>query len=315
MSKEGQSSVHKRKAEEASSQAPKKRRTLTEEQARKMREEVEALEASIRGIDEQLHLKFSGNSTTGGTSSNGKGKSNDAHHEEERPSRSAKKATQPDEEYFNYDNSGDGQYDPHHRSTASSRAPSRTKKGSTTTTTSSAAASSGAGGRAKRTPKPSTKHTGPLEAESPATQPPLQTPIRRSTATKKTRTKPPLPAPAWQRILPVGGLGVSSNSGSSGIGLSQRMMSKGKDPLTYCLALLNELMGHQHAYIFNSPVDAAKLGLHDYHDVIKEPMDLGTIRRKFTKKIYNSIWDFHRDMRLFGTMLCYIILKRTMYTK
>ena len=33
-----------------------------------------------------------------------------------------------------------------------------------------------------------------------------------------------------------------------------------------------------YAWPFYKPVDAALLGLHDYHDVIKKPMDLGSIK-------------------------------------
>lgn len=33
-----------------------------------------------------------------------------------------------------------------------------------------------------------------------------------------------------------------------------------------------------YAWPFYKPVDAALLGLHDYHDIIKKPMDLGTIK-------------------------------------
>ena len=34
-----------------------------------------------------------------------------------------------------------------------------------------------------------------------------------------------------------------------------------------------ELMKHKHAWIFRKPVDAVGLGLHDYNDIIKNPMD------------------------------------------
>ena len=33
-----------------------------------------------------------------------------------------------------------------------------------------------------------------------------------------------------------------------------------------------------YAWPFYKPVDAALLGLHDYHEIIKKPMDLGSIK-------------------------------------
>lgn len=36
---------------------------------------------------------------------------------------------------------------------------------------------------------------------------------------------------------------------------------------------------HQaYAWPFYKPVDASALNLHDYHDIIKQPMDMSTIR-------------------------------------
>jgi len=34
------------------------------------------------------------------------------------------------------------------------------------------------------------------------------------------------------------------------------------------------------AWIFYEPVDIVKLGIPDYHDIIKQPMDLGTVKNK-----------------------------------
>lgn len=51
--------------------------------------------------------------------------------------------------------------------------------------------------------------------------------------------------------------------------------------LRYCSGVLKELLSKKHAayaWPFYKPVDAATLGLHDYHDIIKQPMDLGTIK-------------------------------------
>lgn len=51
--------------------------------------------------------------------------------------------------------------------------------------------------------------------------------------------------------------------------------------LKYCSALLKDMLSKKHAayaWPFYKPVDAVALGLHDYHDIIKCPMDLSTIR-------------------------------------
>lgn len=51
--------------------------------------------------------------------------------------------------------------------------------------------------------------------------------------------------------------------------------------LRYCSGVLKELLSKKHAayaWPFYKPVDATSLGLHDYHDIIKQPMDLSTIK-------------------------------------
>ncbi|KAL1224075.1 Transcription factor GTE5 [Cardamine amara subsp. amara] len=45
-------------------------------------------------------------------------------------------------------------------------------------------------------------------------------------------------------------------------------------------------------------VDAKGLGLHDYHTIVKEPMDLGTVKTKLGKSLYKSPLDFAEDVRL-----------------
>jgi hypothetical protein len=51
-------------------------------------------------------------------------------------------------------------------------------------------------------------------------------------------------------------------------------------------------------YYFHDPVDPAKFGIDDYFDIIKEPMDFGTIRKKLNHNVYEGIDDFVRDMKL-----------------
>ena len=65
-----------------------------------------------------------------------------------------------------------------------------------------------------------------------------------------------------------------------------------------CLEVLKVLQGHQHGWVFNSPVDPIELGLPDYFEVIKIPMDLGTIRKKLENGCYHSLDDFHNHVNI-----------------
>ncbi|KAL6997013.1 hypothetical protein U1Q18_007136 [Sarracenia purpurea var. burkii] len=65
-----------------------------------------------------------------------------------------------------------------------------------------------------------------------------------------------------------------------------------------CLTLLNRLMAHQYGWVFNTPVDAIKLNIPDYFNVIKHPMDLGTVKSKLLAGDYSSPLDFGADVRL-----------------
>ncbi|KAL3914640.1 MAG: hypothetical protein SGARI_000021, partial [Bacillariaceae sp.] len=67
---------------------------------------------------------------------------------------------------------------------------------------------------------------------------------------------------------------------------------------TKCLEVLKVLQSHQHGWVFNSPVDPVELGLPDYFEVIKKPMDLGTIRKKLENNCYHSLEEFHGNVHL-----------------
>ncbi|KFK41753.1 hypothetical protein AALP_AA2G167800 [Arabis alpina] len=68
--------------------------------------------------------------------------------------------------------------------------------------------------------------------------------------------------------------------------------------LKNCNNLLTKLMKHKFGWIFNVPVDAKGLSLHDYHTIITKPMDLGTVKSKLSKSLYKSPLDFAEDVRL-----------------
>lgn len=42
-------------------------------------------------------------------------------------------------------------------------------------------------------------------------------------------------------------------------------------------------------YYFHDPVDPAKYGIDDYFDIIAQPMDFGTIRKKLGNNVYANI--------------------------
>ncbi|XP_078166242.1 transcription factor GTE11-like isoform X2 [Carex rostrata] len=65
-----------------------------------------------------------------------------------------------------------------------------------------------------------------------------------------------------------------------------------------CETLLKRLMAHQYAWVFNTPVDAVKLNLPDYYNVIKHPMDLGTVKEKLHSGSYMTPSGFASDVRL-----------------
>lgn len=84
-----------------------------------------------------------------------------------------------------------------------------------------------------------------------------------------------------------------------------QMVPKNKEKLSEslksCNEILKELFSKKHsgyAWPFYKPVDAKMLGLHDYHDIIKKPMDLGTVKIKMDEREYKSAAEFEADVRL-----------------
>ena len=65
-----------------------------------------------------------------------------------------------------------------------------------------------------------------------------------------------------------------------------------------CGDVLKNLQQHSHGWVFNSPVDPVELGLPDYFEVVKRPMDLGTIKKRMENGCYHSLEAFHVDVNL-----------------
>jgi hypothetical protein len=65
-----------------------------------------------------------------------------------------------------------------------------------------------------------------------------------------------------------------------------------------CRNILGKLMDHPGGWLFHQPVDPVLFGIPDYFDVIRHPMDLGTVKKKLTNKSYFDTDEFAADVRL-----------------
>ncbi|VVC42045.1 Hypothetical protein CINCED_3A017924 [Cinara cedri] len=91
---------------------------------------------------------------------------------------------------------------------------------------------------------------------------------------------------------------LPSGSGSISDGKTKEKLT---EALKGCTEVLKELFTKKHAayaWPFYKPVDAAWLGLHDYHDIIEKPMDLGTVKTKLDNREYKNSKDFAGDVSL-----------------
>ncbi|KAH9374862.1 hypothetical protein HPB48_015304 [Haemaphysalis longicornis] len=73
--------------------------------------------------------------------------------------------------------------------------------------------------------------------------------------------------------------------------------SKLTEQMKYCNSILKEL-ADEHSRSFRHPTDAELLGLRDYPEIIKHPMDMGVVNQKMDIRVYDSHEEFARDMRL-----------------
>ncbi|CCE86831.1 Piso0_005345 [Millerozyma farinosa CBS 7064] len=71
--------------------------------------------------------------------------------------------------------------------------------------------------------------------------------------------------------------------------------------LRFCNQTLKELTSKKHysySFPFLTPVDAVALNIPNYHEIIKEPMDLSTVQSKLANNQYENGDEFERDVRL-----------------
>ncbi|XP_050434145.1 bromodomain-containing protein 3-like isoform X2 [Adelges cooleyi] len=134
-------------------------------------------------------------------------------------------------------------------------------------------------------------YTGPIASSTPVQ--PVQPTIRRESG--RQIKKPRVPD---EGILYSQNTTLPSGSGSISDGKTKEKLT---EALKACTEVLKELFTKKHAayaWPFYKPVDAAWLGLHDYHDIIKKPMDLGTVKTKLDNREYKNSKEFADDVNL-----------------
>jgi hypothetical protein len=53
--------------------------------------------------------------------------------------------------------------------------------------------------------------------------------------------------------------------------------------------LINSLWKYGQSYIFHNPVDPEKMGLPDYNEIVKTPMDFSTIKERLNANYYHRM--------------------------
>jgi len=152
------------------------------------------------------------------------------------------------------------------------------------------------------------KRFKPSPAPKPPTIPTPNNQVSDNTCTIITDGEKPSPAPKPPTITPPSNKGAEDRSLLDSFTLDQikthlaslnRAAELPPAKLKQkCLEVLKGLQTHQHGWVFNVPVDPEELGLPDYFDIIKNPMDLGSIQKKLEKGEYHAIKDFQADVNL-----------------
>ena len=72
--------------------------------------------------------------------------------------------------------------------------------------------------------------------------------------------------------------------------LSKRQGNRNTNQLEFMKNVVFKAMWkHPNSWPFHVPVDSIALGIPDYHDVIKTPMDFGTIDKRLKNLYYNDV--------------------------
>jgi len=65
-----------------------------------------------------------------------------------------------------------------------------------------------------------------------------------------------------------------------------------------CIPIINKLINDPNGWVFKDPVDPVELGIPDYFDVIKHPMDLSLVKKRLEHGLYKHLSTFESDAKL-----------------
>ncbi|CAM9147228.1 unnamed protein product, partial [Ectocarpus fasciculatus] len=80
--------------------------------------------------------------------------------------------------------------------------------------------------------------------------------------------------------------------------LQEGLRMKASDVKEKMTPIVDHFLDHPNGYIFGRPVDPVALNIPDYFEIVKRPMDLGSIRKRLENGIYRDWEDTAQDIRL-----------------
>merc|ERR1712106_1231772 len=143
------------------------------------------------------------------------------------------------------------------------------------------------------TPKSSSNSGGAL-TNSISTPAPTATTVGSShlpLSTMPTKNEAPPTTVPGSTAKPTVPAGPASTNSFTPPQHSTKPKGKVSESFKICNEILKELFSKKHsgyAWPFYKPVDADLLGLSDYHEIIKNPMDLGTVKNKMDRENKNG---------------------------
>eukprot|EP01094_Clydonella_sp_ATCC50884_P020999 TRINITY_DN44_c1_g1_i1.p1 TRINITY_DN44_c1_g1~~TRINITY_DN44_c1_g1_i1.p1 ORF type:complete len:831 (-),score=228.61 TRINITY_DN44_c1_g1_i1:431-2923(-) len=140
---------------------------------------------------------------------------------------------------------------------------------------------------AKPTPKKKKKSTKASPAPTPAAAPKALPTPKKKAAPKATKASKSTPAGGRTKR-------VTARKKSISVPPNNELLRV----LRKCRKAVADTLNHKYAWPFSEPVDAEKLGLWDYHTIVTEPMDLGTVLKKIDAHEYESLEDVCSDVSL-----------------